>query len=67
MQAETLEDLLNRLKVMNISELEFKDIQIKSAELIKQLFPYDSATAIYNINILRVHNGELYNSIAALI
>jgi|GEM_PF-6180945 len=63
MQPETLQSLIDRLNSTYINESQFKDIQIKAVELIKQLFPYDSASAVYQINMLRLTSKPFYESI----
>ena len=65
-QPETLQTLIDRLNAFTVSEIEFKDIQIKSAELVKQVFPNDSAQVIYKINTIGLGGEDLFTKKAEL-
>jgi hypothetical protein len=67
MQPETLLSLLDRLNQFNLQESQFRDIQIKSAELIKQLFPLDNAATVYQINTLYTFNYQAVSTLKSIL
>jgi len=60
-QPETLQSLIDRLDRFNLTNLEFKDIAIKSAELIRQVFPTNFVEAVYQIKAIDNGTSDLYS------